>query len=609
MAIPMSSTTYPLTWDLESLHPHPQTDDFREFFDSFRERLQRSADQSNKLPSASASPDAVTTWCDFLAEYEQVTKLAEDLESLVGCHAAADAENKLFQSLEARLSALEPLQQQIATNLEFALRDSTDQPFAGFLAADARLQSIEFFLRERRDHARFRLPKQEELLAAELAVDGIQAWSRLYDRISGQLRVEVMEQGEVVRKSVGQISLDSPQRSVRENNFFAANRAWESIAETCADAINHIAGTRLTLYRRLGLQDHLESPCHLNRMQRETLDAMWTVVTRRKECLLPFLERKAAALGLQRLAWYDIGAPFPAIGKDAGGPSAQQISYQQACASIVQSFDKFSPELGKFASRAIAEGWIEAENRSGKRQGGFCTDFPTRQQSRIFMTYTDSADGMSTLAHELGHAYHSFVLREQPGFLQEYPYNLAETASTFAETILGEQRLTTAESPDQRLRILDTMLTDSVAFLMNLHARFVFEDNFHRERADGELTPGRLSEIMKDAQRIAYADALDKEGWNPGFWISKLHFYISDYPFYNFPYTFGYLLSLGIYAMGSGGGSDFPGQFRRFLIATGCQTSEEAVSTAFGCDLTSVDFWNMSMDVVEERVQQFLKLT
>ncbi len=601
----MSLETCPLTWELDSLLPHPATEEFGEIFTNYRKLAKQLATQSETLPElGNQQKECIATWSDFLTGYEHLSRISEDLESLIACHAAADSENKLFHSLEAQLSALEPLHQQIATNIEFTLKESTDEQFDNFIQADPKLESIRFYLSERRQHARFRLPKDQELLAAELAVDGLHAWGRLYDRISSELRVETMQRGEIVLQSMGQVSFDSPQRTTRENNFFAANRSWNTIADTSANAINHIAGTRLTLYQRLGLQDHLELPCRLNRIQRNTLDTMWSVVSARKNCLLPYLKAKATAMGLERLAWYDIEAPYPMTGP----ATDHHIPYKQACEHIVQAFDQFSLELGDFARRAIQDGWIESENRSGKRQGGFCTDFPTRQQSRIFMTYTNSTESMSTLAHEIGHAYHSYVLRDQPLFLQQYPYNLAETASTFAEAVLGEQRLATAKSRADRLTILDTMLTDAVTFLMNLHARFVFEDNFHRERSQGEVVPERISEMMRSAQQMTYLDALDDEGWNPSFWISKLHFYMSYFPFYNFPYTFGYLLSLGIYALGTTGGSDFPQQYRQFLKATGCQQSESAMASSFEYDLTEVEFWEMSMDIVADRVNQFLTL-
>jgi oligoendopeptidase F len=225
------------------------------------------------------------------------------------------------------------------------------------------------------------------------------------------------------------------------------------------------------------------------------------------------------------------------------------------------------------------------------------------------MTYVGTLDSMSTLAHEIGHAYHSHVLREQPLFLQDYPMNLAETASTFAEAVLGEERLEATSDRNQQLAILDTMLSDSVGFLMNIHARFLFEDRFHLERAAGELSAERFSELMVESQQQAYLGALGEDGWNDTFWISKLHFYISSLPFYNFPYTFGYLLSLGLYALArESGGGEFPEQYRRFLLATGDRCTEDAVADSFGHDLRQPDFWNRSLDVVAQRVAQFESL-
>jgi oligoendopeptidase F len=225
------------------------------------------------------------------------------------------------------------------------------------------------------------------------------------------------------------------------------------------------------------------------------------------------------------------------------------------------------------------------------------------------MTYTNSADSMSTLAHELGHAYHSWVLRDEPVFLADYPMNLAETASTFAEAVLNEQRLQRAKTDYEKLSLLEGLLGDAVAFLMNIHARFLFENAFHLERAKEELTSKRLSELMEAAQKEAYLGALADGGWNPRFWASKLHFYITGLPFYNFPYTFGYLLSLGVYAVGHETGPSFPGQYRKLLMATGCQDAEDAVQSTLGFDLRGPEFWTKSLSIIANRVQQFRQLT
>ncbi|MBA3313460.1 MAG: M3 family oligoendopeptidase [Planctomycetota bacterium] len=597
------ATAYPLNWELESLLPAPASPEFGDVLSRYKATLEAMGPQSESLPAVTGEATAAKTWAGFLKTYESAASLGGDLESLVGCYAAGDAGNALYRSLEARLAALQPLRTTIATNIEFTLGQASDESFRAFLKADPTLAANAFFFGDLRRLARLRLPKDQEQLAAELDVDGFAAWGRLYDRLSGELRVTVMEKGELVRKSPGQVLFDSPERSVRQNNFYAADKAWATIEETCGDCLNHLAGTRLTKYRRAGLTDHLDAPLHFNRMSRETLETMWRVVAERRGMLTKYFDAKANVLGLDKLAWYDQTAPLP-----AGGKPATKLPYDEACDLVLKTFHGFSPELGDFAQQALDEKWIEVENRPGKRQGGFCTGFPTAKQSRIFMTYTDSADSMSTLAHELGHAYHSHVLKDEPFFLREYPMNLAETASTFAEQVLGQERLDRASDDFERRAILDHMLSDSVAFCMNLHARFTFEDRFHRLRAEGEVSPEKFSELMLEAQKECYCNGLAEDDYNLRFWVSKLHFYITHVPFYNFPYTFGYLLSLGLYGLAKQGAKDFPRQYREFLRGTGRMTAEDAVRTAFGHDLTQPDFWQTSMDEIEHRVSKFVEL-
>jgi len=588
---------YAITWDLESLYPRPDTAEFKALIDQFKADLSVLAAESESLPSPTR--DHAATWGDFLERVEKLFAYSCDLGAFVGCYSAADAENKAYMQVEAILGATGPERNQVFTNLELAFRGVSDEELKSFASGDPRLNNILFFLQDSRANAQFRLEKDLEMLSAELGVDGIHAWGRLYDRISGELKVELMQKGELVKKSPGQVRLDLLDRATRENNFFALEKAWGKLADTSADCLNHLAGTRLSRYKRLKTQDHLDAPLRYNRMQRQTLETMWDVISQRKQVLLKFFERKAQLLGIEKLAWYDQLAPLP-----QAAISGDTLTWDDACDTIIESFDEFSRELGDFARMSFKDRWIEAENRSGKRQGGFCTGLPVRKQSRIFMTYKGSADDMSTLAHELGHAYHSYVLKTQPYFLQDYPMNLAETASTFAEAILGGRRLQNTKSAGEKLGILNNMLTDSVAFLMNIHARFLFENQFHQERAEAELSSERLTEMMLAAQKEAYCDAFSQ--WQTTFWVSKLHFYISGLPFYNFPYTFGYLLSLGLYSTAKDFGAKFPEKYRELLIATGSMNAEEAVKKTLGFDLTQPEFWNRSIDVIDRNVADFL---
>ncbi len=338
---------YPTVWDLDIILPHPASPEFRTVLDDYRRRLGALAEQSDDLP-AIQSRGAGEAWATFVNGCLDIWEWSEELASFIGCHAAGDAQNKEFQQLEGVLGSLRPLRERIAVNIELGLQSATDDEVSEFIKSNPDLRNVAFFLNEARRNAKLRLPRDQELLVADLDVDGLQGWSRLYDRLCGELRVEVMEKGEVVKKSPGQVSFDHPERTVRENRFHAADRAWKTMADTCAGALNHISGSRLSRYRRLGV-DHLERPLQLNRMERSTLATMWDAISARKSILLPYFETKAKLLGVERMAWFDQMAPLP-----IGAGPAPELKYDTACGLVVDTFNKFSPDFGEFAGVAHA---------------------------------------------------------------------------------------------------------------------------------------------------------------------------------------------------------------------------------------------------------------
>jgi oligoendopeptidase F len=255
----------------------------------------------------------------------------------------------------------------------------------------------------------------------------------------------------------------------------------------------------------------------------------------------------------------------------------------------------------------IANRWVEAEDRPNKRPGAFCTGFPDSGQTRVFMTYSGTSSNVSTLAHELGHAFHQYVMEDLPPFAQNYAMNVAETASTLAELIVSDASLKAASNKEERIALLDEKVERAVSFFMNIHARFIFETNFYEERKQGLVSVERLNQLMTEAQRTAYKDALAE--YHPHFWASKLHFYITEVPFYNFPYTFGFLFSSGIYATALAQGSSFEDHYIALLRDTGRMQVEELAKRHLGVDLTKPDFWQRAVDVSVADAKEFLSLT
>jgi oligoendopeptidase F len=294
-----------------------------------------------------------------------------------------------------------------------------------------------------------------------------------------------------------------------------------------------------------------------------------------------------------RLGFQDLEAPLPL------GPQPR-LSFEEGRGRVLRAFAARYPALEAVAARAFEERWIDWSPRPGKRPGGFCSTSPVLGASRIFMTFGGAPGDVSTLAHELGHAFHGFLLRDARSFARRYPMTLAETASTFAEQILNDAAL---EAPGAeravRLDVLDRRLRDGAAFLLNLPMRFAFERRLYDERAEGELSASRLCELMLDAQRAWYGDALDPGALDPWFWASKLHFYIAGTTFYNFPYTFGFLLSIGLFERFRAEGPAFLPRYEELLRQAGRDSAPALARRHLGVDLEQAAFWHASIDAVE----------
>ncbi|MCA8987748.1 MAG: M3 family oligoendopeptidase [Planctomycetaceae bacterium] len=590
--------SFPLTWQLTELGPIPGTSEFSAWKNRI-ETLSRDLQQQLRtaLPNAAELSAAqlkkqVDAYGTCRAEYWQA-------KSLVACWAAADAANAAYRQAEAEVALLTGAIEVTDHLLNSVIASISDEQWETITQA-AEVAEVVGFLTRRRQEAESRLPDHLVELASELGVDGMHAWARLYDTFSGTLRIPLMEQGEIVHKSPGQVMFDSPDRSERKNNFYAARKAWQQVDDLAAATLNHLIGSRLTLQKYSGHPSYLHTPCQQNRVTVKAIEAMWEAIEETKPLVRNYLSAKQKLLGIEELGWFDVDAPL--------NLTSARVPYQEGCQIILNSFAAFDPDLEQFAQLALKEGWVEAENRSGKRQGGFCIDFPLSGQTRIFMTYRETEEALGTLAHELGHAYHGWVLRNHPHVMQMYPMSLAETASTFAETIVAEHRNSLINNREDKLAALDRQLSDAVAYLMNIHCRYLFDKAIHERRAQGELRIEEYYEYMHTAQKHAYGNIFADDAWGETFWISKLHFYLSDEPFYNFPYTMGHLLSQYVYEVGRNEPSGFAQHYAQFLIATGGPSAIAAVKDAFGGDMETVEFWSQALEPIRRRAKEFCQL-
>lgn len=554
---------------------------------------------NNWTPSNSAQDSSFLQ--EVLRDFEKTGKKLRQAGAFIGCLLAQNTEDKKAYALDAQVTGLSAAFQTALGAFHNLLTSIDDKVWDNIISL-ASLKELGFILSEWRDRAKEKLSKEEEALINTLGVDGYHSWGQLYDLIVSKIKVHYTdENGEEKQLSVGQAfnKFSNPDREIRQAVFENWEKAWGDQADFLAKTLNHLSGFRLNVYKKRGWDEVLKEPLSINRMKKETLDTMWAVITENKEKLVKYLERKAQILGLEKLSWFDLDAPY--------GTTESKLSYQEGAQFIEENFAKFGEKLSAFAKMAFEEQWIEAADRPGKAPGGFCTYLPESEQSRIFMTYSGTPSNVSTLAHELGHGFHTYAMRGVPHINRLYAMNVAETASTFAEMIVADASVKSAKNDDEKLVLLDDKIQRTVALLMNIHARFLFETRFYEERKQGPISVERLNEIMLEAQREAYCDALDE--YHPLFWASKLHFFITGVPFYNFPYTFGYLFSLGIYAQALAEGKGYEEKYISLLRDTASMTVEDLAAKHLQVNLTEKDFWEKAVGICLDDIDEFLELT
>ncbi|MBP2077964.1 M3 family oligoendopeptidase [Oceanobacillus polygoni] len=585
-------------WDLDTLFPGgSESEQFRAFVDYIKEEMKKLSVMVEQFEPQEENYES--EFVQIVHKLETTIKKLREASAFVSCLSAQNVKDEKADILVGQRSALSAKMGTITTKFEQKLIKIDESKWKALLQLPD-IRDIAFVLNENRTEAKEKLSESQEVLINDLAVDGYHAWNQMYGAIVGNMTVEIEEEGERKQYSVGQASnkLTTPNREIRKHVFEQLSKAWEEQSTLFSQTLNHLAGFRIETYKHRGWEHVLKEPLAMNRMKKETLDAMWTAITNNKKHFVAYLNKKADLLGLEKLSIYDISAPL--------SQTVKTSSYTEGATFIIDQFQQFSPKMADFAKMAFENRWIEAEDRAGKRPGGFCTSFPDSEQTRIFMTYSGTSSNISTLAHELGHAYHQHVMNDVNGLNQRYAMNVAETASTFAEMIVADASVKSAQTKAEKRSLLEDKIQRSVAFFMNIHARFLFETRFYEERKHGMVSAQRLNELMVEAQKEAYCSSLDE--YDPNFWSSKLHFHITGVPFYNFPYTFGYLFSLGIYAYAKEKGGSFEDDYIALLRDTGRMTVEELAQKHLNVDLTKADFWESAIGLCVEDVEEFLSL-
>ena len=571
---------------------------YKDFDDpEFKDDLARLPKEIDAFTAAIAAPaeDEVKKLVSLVHQEEALSNLFERLSLMIGLTLSVDANNKAANAAMAPLMRA-VMGSSLASNA-FSRYLASLENLDAIIDADDELKARAFALREAAEDAKHQLPEALEKPVLKMQLSGGEAFSHLRDKLDATLLVDY-DGKQIPLSAVRALAYDG-DADTRRRAYEAELASYKKIELPMSFCLNNLKAEGETMAALKGYKGVLDMALAHSRMDEKTLEAMWTAIREALPELREYFKAKGRLLGHENgLPFYDLFAPV--------GQSTRTYTVEEARALLLDLFGKFCPEMGEMMRTAFDEGWIDMYPREGKSGGAFCAGYYAKNISRVMTNFAGSASDVSTLAHELGHAFNNRMLHHKPIMMTETPMPLAETASTFNETLLISQLLKTA-TPEEELTLLDSCLTEQTQTMVDIYSRFLFEQKVVAAQADHALDVDELKETMLWAQEQSYGDGLDPEYRHPYMWACKSHYYSTGVHFYNFPYAFGGLFARGLYARYEKEGEAFVPVYCDLLSRFGSDTIAN-VTASVGIDVTTPDFWREAVESVLVQVRRFVEL-
>ena len=571
---------------------------YKDFDDpEFKDDLARLPKEIDAFTAAIAAPaeDEVEKLVSLVHQEEALSNLFERLSLMIELTLSVDANNKAANAAMAPLMRA-VMGSSLASNA-FSRYLASLENLDAIIDADDELKARAFALREAAEDAKHQLPEALEKPVLKMQLSGGEAFSQLRDKLDATLLVDY-DGKQIPLSAVRALAYDG-DADTRRRAYEAELASYKKIELPMSFCLNNLKAEGETMAALKGYKGVLDMALAHSRMDEKTLEAMWTAIREALPELREYFKAKGRLLGHENgLPFYDLFAPV--------GQSTRTYTVEEARALLLDLFGKFCPEMGEMMRTAFDEGWIDMYPREGKSGGAFCSGYYVKNISRVMTNFAGSASDVSTLAHELGHAFNNRMLHHKPIMMTETPMPLAETASTFNETLLISQLLKTA-TPEEELTLLDSCLTEQTQTMVDIYSRFLFEQKVVAAQADHALDVDELKETMLWAQEQSYGDGLDPEYRHPYMWACKSHYYSTGVHFYNFPYAFGGLFARGLYARYEKEGEAFVPVYCDLLSRFGSDTIAN-VTASVGIDVTTPDFWREAVESVLVQVRRFVEL-
>lgn len=580
-------------WKLEDMFADQKAWDAS--FAELKNLLKRTDEYQGKLNNAASIKEC------FELE-DEISYHAERLYVYAHMHHDEDTANPTYQSLSAKAKKLNV---EAGEALSFITPEilSLSEAELDKLIEDPALKEFKFTLTEMKREKAHVLSKTEEALLAQVG-----NLSSAPQTIFGMLNNADMkfpkiknEEGKEVELTHGNYIqfLESPNREVRERAFKAVYDTYGKQKNTLAATLNANVNKNIFYSRVRKYPSVLEMALYGDNIQKEVYTNLIDTIHESLPLLHRYMELRKKLMGVDELHMYDLFAPLVEEYK-------WDITYEEAKQMTKEGLAPLGEDYLSSLQAGYDNGWIDVYENENKRTGAYSWGaYGTHPY--VLLNHKDNLNSMFTLAHEMGHALHSYYSDNALKYRDaQYTIFLAEVASTTNEALLMDYLLKNAKDPKQKMYLL-TYYADQFRTTVFRQTMFAeFEKIVHERAESGEsLTPQDLSDIYYELNVKYHGKGMQVDKEIGMEWARIPHFYNS---FYVYKYATGFSAATSFSKQILEEGQPAVDRYLGFLKSGGSDYSINILKKA-GVDMSSPEPIREAMSVFEDIISQMEQLT
>ncbi|MEG6590911.1 oligoendopeptidase F [Paenibacillus barengoltzii] len=581
------------TWQLQDLFPDQAAWD--KSYNDLKALKDKASEFEGKLTDAQ----------HIKAVFELEDELSLQIERLyvyAHLHHDEDTTNPTYQALVQKAKKLSV---EVSEALSFITPEILALPEQELdkLIDDPALADYKFTLQEIKREKAHVLSKTEEALLAQVG-NLSQAPQQIFGMINNadmkfpKIKDENGNEVELTHGSYIQF-LENPNREVRERAFKAVYETYRKQKNTIAATLSANVNKNMFYSRVRKYPSVLEMSLYGDNIPKEVYTNLIDAVHESLPLLQRYMKLRKKLLGVDELHMYDLFAPLVEEYK-------WEIPYEEAKKMVAEGLQPLGEEYLKVLREGFENRWIDVYENEGKRTGAYSWGaYGTHPY--VLLNHKDNLNSMFTLAHEMGHALHSYFSDEALKYRDaQYTIFLAEVASTTNEALLMDYLLKKSTDPKQKLYLL-TYYADQFRTTLFRQTMFAeFEKLIHERAEAGEsLTPQELSEIYYDLNVKYHGKDMVVDQDIEMEWARIPHFYTS---FYVYKYATGFSAATSFSKQILEEGKPAVDRYLGFLKSGGSDYSINILKKA-GVDMSSPHPIREAMSVFENVIEQMEQLT